>query len=239
MPTVSRTFSPLWNHDARSALTLIELVVVLTILVALAGLVVPQLVATSENARITATRSTLTAVRDAMMRYWLDTKYLALNGPSGTPATAAANTAGTSSLDANATVNRFQVRWLFENPENAPSVSGDELVVTYNPDTQLGWNGPYLEEETGEYLVDASFGFSALYGNANGPAILDAFSSESNGGFPRPVVVQAVDDGTRLDCRVVSAGPDGVLDTPASVFTEALTLAMTGDDEYVSFTLRR
>ena len=72
-----------------NGLTMVELVVVLAILVALAGLVVPRLQSTSQHSADVASTANLVAVRDAFTQYWLDTKHVALYGP---PATAASDT---------------------------------------------------------------------------------------------------------------------------------------------------
>ena len=62
------------NRSNRRAVTLVELVVVMAILVALAGLVIPQFVSTTEDARGTAGRSSLVEVRDAVLQFWNDCK---------------------------------------------------------------------------------------------------------------------------------------------------------------------
>lgn len=235
------------SSQNRNALTLVELVVVMTILVALAGLVMPRFVSTTQTAKKVATGASMVAVRDAMMQYWLDTKYVSL--PGGT-ATAASDSDTTALANTN---NRFQVRWLFENPANNPTVLGDELVITFDPDSRLGWNGPYLFKPTGRYFDSAGdidtdgnhmtgTNFSTLYGNLGGPAVLSAVQAGS-GVVSRPLIVQAIDNGTTVDCRVVSAGSNGRIDIQHDVSTAALvadtTGVLVGDDEYVSFTLRR
>ena len=87
--------------NPQTGLTLVELVVVLTIMVAVAGLVVPRLQRTSDNTTEVASRANLVAVRDAVTRYWLDTKYEVLPGP---PATAGSDTDTTLFANEN---NRF------------------------------------------------------------------------------------------------------------------------------------
>ena len=52
-----------------------ELVVVLAILVALAGMVVPQLSATSSTAKTTVTKASMNEVRDSVLQMWSDCKY--------------------------------------------------------------------------------------------------------------------------------------------------------------------
>ena len=194
----------------RGGLTLVELVVVLTILVALGSMVVPVLRGTGERSSDTTTDATLVAVRDAMQQWWSDTKYVAL---PGTPSTVATET------------GRFQLRWLFENP-----VTGD-ANESFDPDTRIGWNGPYFVEQTGDYLVDTTNGFTADYGADGDPVVIDSWTGS-------PVVIQANDTGTYWDVRIVSAGPDGEVDIDRLALTDTLTPTDSGDDIYVALQLR-
>ena len=123
---------------SRNGLTLIELVVVLSILAAVSSLMVPLFTGTMQDAVDTATRRTLLIARDAMCRYWADTKHVPLDGVT-TVATEA---------------DRLQIRWLLLNP-----VTGD-TTQDFLPNTRIGWRGPYVASATGgsaasPALVDA------------------------------------------------------------------------------------
>ncbi|MEL6105972.1 MAG: type II secretion system protein [Planctomycetota bacterium] len=228
-------------QQSRSALTLVELIVVLVILIGLASLIIPTFTSTRESAEALATRASMGAVRDAVIQYWSDTKLLTLDST-----TAATNT-DTSSF--SNTANRFQVRWLFLNPVNGTD------APNFNRDTRIGWNGPYLVESTVpliEYIVDDTDGnhatgsnFSTVYGNNGGPAVWGAVRSNdaviAGRRVPRALVVQAVDrlNGV-IDCRVVSAGTNDRIDTPNNATAADIVASpgLTEDDLYVSFTLR-
>lgn len=108
-------------------------------------------------------------------------------------------------------------------------------AATWNPTTRRGWNGPYLQSNTGIYRVDAATGFTDLFGTGDGsggiaddPAVADAWGN--------PIVIQVpiITDNGVLDedelrfARLISAGPNGAIDTPASAL--APTLAEREDD---------
>jgi type II secretory pathway pseudopilin PulG len=82
-------------------------------------------------------------------------------------------------------------------------------TVQFDPNLRTGWNGPYIASST---LVDA---------------------------WNRPLSVQYVNpNGSLKDVRIVSAGPNGVVDIPAGTATSSLTTGSIGDDLYVALTLR-
>ncbi|MCY2927963.1 MAG: prepilin-type N-terminal cleavage/methylation domain-containing protein [Planctomycetota bacterium] len=91
--------------------------------------------------------------------------------------------------------------------------------------TARGWRGPYLMDATGTYRVDVAKGFLPAYGAEGDPALADAWG--------RPVILQVpttASDTNQRDqfTRIVSAGPDGVVQTPpASLYP---TTDHRGDD---------
>ncbi len=202
---------PRRQRPARRALTLIELVVVLFILVALAAIVVPMLVSTQDYAAEQTTKATLVAVRDAMIQYWQDTKYV-----------------DESLLDDDAKEeDRFRLRWLFVNPET------NDTTRTFNPDTAVGWNGPYLSSVKGTLPKE----------DDDSPEILDSFVRNGNpDGLP--IVWQIVENSPAYELRLISVGPDGEVRIDESTPTADLVgdddeaKAKRGDDVYVAFTLR-
>lgn len=158
------------------------MVVTLVILAAAAALVVPLVDSASEDAAATATRATLSAMRDAVL------------GDGASPGFAAdMGTDPGSSAD------------LLRRPSGAPS---------FDPSTAHGWRGPYVRCASVRYVIDGTTGFAAEYGASDDPFPADAWG--------RPVVLQIPDadgvpaptaDETR-HARLVSAGADGVLQTP-------------------------
>ncbi len=180
----------------RPALTLAELVVVLFILVALAGLAAPLCSGQMNTAAHTTTQATLAHSRDALQQYWLDTKLLTLDG-IGSVATEA---------------TRFDLEWLLADP-----VSGNR-VVSFDRNTRSGWNGPYMLAAT---------------------TPVDAITAGFVDGWNRTLVVQYVNPGSLIrDVRIVSGGPDGVIDISAATASSALNANNVGDDLYVSLLLR-
>lgn len=181
----------------RIALSLAELVVVLAILAAVSGLLVPLFATNVHNANQVATQRSLVEIRDALSQYWTDTKLVTLDGVT-TVATEA---------------NRLRVQWLFRNP-----VTGD-TTFDFDPQSQIGWRGPYVTESTGDIVT---FGSRTL---------IDAWNAE--------IQIQDVDSSASpRDVRVVSFGPDGVLSIPAATATASLTSSDLGDDLYVAIELR-
>ncbi len=105
----------------RNAMTLVELLVVLSILIALGGVLVPLCNDNLSSAAESATRATLAEAKDAMLSYWSDTKFVPLDGVT------------TVAVEAE----RFNIEWLFANP-----VTGND-TVSFDANSRRGWNGPY------------------------------------------------------------------------------------------------
>lgn len=93
----------------------------------------------------------------------------------------------------------------------ADPVSGASISA-FSPNTRIGWNGPYLNMVHSTLLIDA---------------------------WNQSIAVQDVDPAsTPRDIRLVSAGPNGTIEIPASTATDALTASDLGDDSYVALSLR-
>ncbi len=221
-----------------SGLTLLELVVVLMILVALAGVVVPLVSDSVVDSLDTGTRASLTALRDVVSTYWIDSgSSKKLPRPE-----AASITAGRA--------DHPQLIFLFVNPttldDNNPMTSDTEF--TFNAAYRVGWRGPYLRQATGRFpnpvdivessplplgskptYAEAGFFPANRYGEPGDSVIVDPWGN--------PIVIQnpGATAGVQ-DVRLVSAGPNGVLSTDPTVMTSLL--GSTGDDIYVAFTLR-
>jgi len=117
-----------------------ELVIVLAILAAVSGVLVPLFTGTLDTAHEVITKQSLVSARDAMQQYWADTKHVTLDGIVSVATEA----------------NRFDLDWLFANP-----VTGDD-TIDFSLNTRIGWRGPYLLASTGDaavagnpYLIDA------------------------------------------------------------------------------------
>ena len=214
------------NQDA--GLTLIELVVVLAILVALGGLVVPRLISTTNRAQESVNRTSAVEIRDAAMRFWSDCKY-------AYPTT-------------NTQDQRIQLGHLLQQPS---------FISAFDPNVGLGWNGPYLQSDGRGYTIDLASGFNASYGDTSQAAIRDTFTSQDfdgdgniDSGLPFVLQEPTLRDlesasqtysiGQPREIRVVSAGPNGVLDIDERRFAVELESnpSLQGDDIYVSFVLR-
>ena len=214
----------------QTGLTLVELVVVLTIMVALGGLVIPRLTSTGDTARDVVSVASTVEIRDAVMQFWSDCKY-------AYPAMPVED-------------QRIQLGHLL----TMPSIGA---FAAFDPNVRLGWNGPYLQTDGKTYLIDSANGFSSIYGDATQLAIRDTFinqdyDNDGNAESGSPFVIQeptllalaaasaTYSLGDPREVRVVSAGPNGILEIDESRFASELeaTPSLKGDDLYVSFTLR-
>ncbi|MFW5693485.1 MAG: pilus assembly FimT family protein [Thermoguttaceae bacterium] len=195
-------------------LTLFELLAVMGILLVLGTLVVPVVSDRIGQSRDDVTRQSLLRLREAIAGTYHDDM-------DGLPRP------GEAALSAGR-ANHPQLAYLFLNPET--HLDGDPLTrdydVAFDPVSRRGWRGPYLLGSGFTYAIDAERGFSTLYGEDGDPAVQD--------GWGNPIVLQEPFDpaATEYDrsrhVRLVSAGPDGVLDTPADVLLP--TAAERGDD---------
>jgi len=180
----------------RKAFTIIELIVVLCVVAALAGLTLPILSGTHCIAAAVTTQSTLREIGHATSQYWSDCKLLKLDG--------------TTTIATEAT--RFQIRWLFRNPQT------DTSNNSFDINTTIGWNGPYFMSPTGSPL---------LFGDV---AMIDAWNNAVTIQDPSP-------SASPRDVRVVSGGPNGTIDIPANAATSSLDAVTIGDDLYVALQL--
>lgn len=215
----------------RRGLTLLELLIVLVILVALGTILVPTLSWISDNSQRFSTYENLIRLRELLMN-----KYYQDMGELPRPR-AALTTGGSASR-----VNHPQLVYLFVNPDTHEDgdPSNDFLTPT-NALSGRRWQGPYIMHSGSEYYVtdtdsDSSTGtnFTSRYGVGNAttrvgdPTLIDAWGG--------PIVIQVPDldeNGVtstieKQHARVVSAGRNGILETPPDVLMP--TLAQRGDD---------
>jgi prepilin-type N-terminal cleavage/methylation domain-containing protein len=216
------------SHD--KGLTLIELVIVLTILVALGGLIVPIFGNLGQQAREEATKATLARVAEAIdgpggygetMRYARDPGGAdgaddLIGEGSGLPWPSDADIAG-------GRVNHPQLAFLFKEPTG---------LAAYDPVSRIGWRGDWLSTTTATpYQIEGTF--TDTFGEEGAvPADLAPID-----GWGNPVVIQLPDSSTgtleqRVQAvRLISAGPNGEIETPANVLTPDISnSAVVGDD---------
>lgn len=202
----------------RRGLTLLELLVVLLILIALATIVVPTIGMFGSKSQQVTTRENLLRLQELLLdRYMVDMNELPRPDLTVSPAR----------------VDHPQLRYLFVNPdtEDIRPTAGATLL------SDRRWNGPYVKHGGARYQLDGAKGFVAAYGVGDtagppvvpgDPAILDAWG--------RPIVLQEPDVDGEFDptdvegrhTRLVSAGPNGVIDTPLNVLMP--TELERGDD---------
>jgi len=119
---------------SRAAVTLIELIVVLSVLAGLSTLLIPLFSNVLSDANTVTTERSVGQVRDAVLDYWLDLKHVTLDG------------VGTVATDAD----RLNIDWLFANPVTGDSTFG------FDVNTKIGWRGPYLAEALGSITISGS-----------------------------------------------------------------------------------
>lgn len=189
----------------QSGVTLMELVVVMVILAAIAGLAITAVGSAAEDAREQTTRLTLANVRSA------------IDGPY-----------------------RFNMGRLPESV--ADLLKKPTEAATFDPVSQHGWNGPYVRVPIARYTVGpvgtpedpnwVDVSFVDDYGMTGDLAILD--------GYGKPIVLQIPDidaddaysPDERRHVRLVSAGLDGVIDTPRDMLFPTL---LECDDDLVVY----
>ncbi|MEL6898436.1 MAG: hypothetical protein AAFP90_20255 [Planctomycetota bacterium] len=205
-------------------MTLPELLLVLVVVAALGAMVIPRLAQRAEAASASTTRRSMETLRGVIMTDYRDDMFEALPYPLSSQRTA-----------------HPQLKYLYHNPSaDLTSNPGDFSQTSaweYDASSGRGWSGPYVEPSslaTTNYRVDNDRGFTQHYGESpsstsgvHDPAPSDAWGN--------PIVLQqpvsasggASRDST-LYARLVSAGPDGVLQTPRNVMQP--TQQQLGDD---------
>ena len=222
----------------RRGLTLLELVMVVSILAILTALVVPGMTDQQEVTRAAVARSSVQEIRDAIANRYSQDMADPMN-THGLPrpyfisgsATSIDNSRVTTILASAAPASQLkyipQLQYLFVNPRqfDATATPRYAAVKDYDASTRLGWNGPYVMSKTSTYPNPSSarfpndpndtrtwadFGFTEAYGLPGDLTVADPWGS--------PIVVAVVSQshgsGTQLlyTAYVVSAGPNKTLD---------------------------
>lgn len=194
----------------RIGLTLAELLLTITIVAAMAALIVPNMTNRNENSRVAITAATLTEIQVALRNFASD-NFEQLPFP------------------VDATRQQYpQLAYLYLNPKtflDDPSGTGT-VKWTYDGVAKCGWSGPYLRQG-GAFQSNPTLGYTVAYGRNGDPAPIDAWGQAIV--LQQPVVNEGSSSRTSLRyARLVSAGCNGVIDTPPDVLVP--TLKQTGDD---------
>lgn len=206
----------------RRGLTLLELVMVVSILAILTALIVPGMNDQQEETRKTVARATMQELRDVIANRYMQDKGV-IPQPEANDATRLSVT-GQISSTSNA-VMRPQLHFLFVNPAAYSSTASTQYAALsdYDPATRIGWNGPYVMSKTTVYPNPinqrftgnstltgtwADYGFSAMYGQPGDYTVNDPWGS------PYVTIIRSMPFGslTAFTAYLVSAGPNRTLD---------------------------
>jgi type II secretory pathway pseudopilin PulG len=215
-------------------LTLLELVMVVSILAILTALIVPGMGDQQEETRKTVARATLHELRDVIAnRYMQDMANTANVSTTSTvgrialPQPDRANDVSgrisTTAIQADGSTGGIvpQLHFLFVNPHYHSSSTPPYVAVSdYDAQTRIGWNGPYVGQKMTLYPNPGNprfpqdpnnandwsdYGFTERYGQAGDFCVNDPWGS--------PYVIHVRLNGTVYTAYVVSAGPNRKLDT--------------------------
>jgi len=197
--------------------TMLELLLTLTILSAVGMLAVPTLSRHSDQAASQTTRQSMAVLRGAIMTDYRTDMFESLPYPAD-PARA----------------QHPQLKYLYDNPISFAAANPDSIEATsawtYDASTGRGWSGPYVDHAAGmraRYQANATHGFTSVYGETGDPSPVDGWCNPIV--LQQPITSGGMASAKNLNhARLVSAGEDGVLQTPIDVMEP--TLAQTGDD---------
>ncbi|MBA4019320.1 MAG: hypothetical protein C0483_19310 [Pirellula sp.] len=199
---------------SRRALTLLELVMVVSILAVLTAMVVPGMNAQHEETRVAVARKSMQDLRDT-----ISNRYLVDMGDLPRANVADSNRGGSAALP--------QLHFLFVNPRQ---MYGTGTLITYtsvndyDASTRIGWNGPYVGTTPAKYpaISDKRFpkdpndtrtwsdcGFTANQGLLNDQTLNDPWGSP----YTIRLMSQTLGSDTIISEYVTSAGPNRASDT--------------------------
>lgn len=162
-------------------LTILELLIVVAILAALAGGVVMILDGAEEDSSVKIAKSEMLEIKKALVKFKQDTGYLPKQGPFEL---APPNQCNASNLNGVVPLPPQGKDW-FCSPANFLELYENPLAATahplkdWNPDTARGWRGPYLTRQ-GEGLVDIGDGL-IMNGTGSPTTIITALLAEVRG----------------------------------------------------------
>lgn len=203
---------PWLSLAAVAGFTLIELTVVLAVIVTLALILTPSIANFINDSRVARARSDCQTIASAVVQFYKDSGFfpqwkLASRGGPGQVQDQVALLVSGGNIPTELTPTQWST--------GSFSLIADQLMTNApgftlrTPTAQFGWNGPYLSSDVGSDpwnnrymvnvgLIDTSVGAVGL------------------GGAPKNAV------------WVISAGPNGTIETPFNQLVTAATLA--GDD---------
>ncbi len=213
----------------RRGLTLLELLVVLAILIALATLVTPVISTLGRKSQQVSTRENLLRLQELILN-----RYIPDMGELPRPSTITADR-----------LDHPQLRYLFINPdtEDIAKTTGATILSSRR------WQGPYLTHGGARYTVDdggtVDRNFITRYGLGDvvatdgtytrhgDPTVLDAWGrpiviQEPPGNVTIPVNGTDTTVAGKTCARLVSAGANGILDTDYTIGMPTAT--QRGDD---------
>jgi prepilin-type N-terminal cleavage/methylation domain-containing protein len=183
----------------RRGFTLLELVIVVSILAILAGTVVSMLETTADGATVDATRAELATLRDACMRWKSDLGFYPVAATTAPDADAQASPLYDLTVSDPTLLSPSDQAQLVARGY-ASSKNGQLTVVPWNPTSRRGWRGPYVTS-----LRTTVVGTT---GNLLDPW-MRAYRYQPDGTFV-----------------LTSAGPDGVFNTATSPSTDDVSLVL-------------
>ena len=126
----------------RAGLTLMEMIVVLVILIALAGILVPLMTGVTSDAHYTTTKATMSSLRNAVLQYYQDMKGIQVWNDG--------NSAPPGATGVPLTLRDLQIQpYCYVGGVAQP-------VQSYDPVSKRGWRGPYLMSTTGSFTPMAA-----------------------------------------------------------------------------------
>ncbi|MEM6552381.1 MAG: prepilin-type N-terminal cleavage/methylation domain-containing protein [Planctomycetota bacterium] len=220
----------------RRGLTLVELVVVLVVLVALAGLIVPLFGDLGSDSQEQATRATMAQVAEAIIGPggYAEVMRLARNAADDAFVGSGTGLPWPSPTEiTNGRSNHPQLHYLFERPTDLKDYDDSADEQFYEPSLRIGWRDAWLSPTTATAYAETG-SFTDSYGEGDGADGAGDDDLAPIDGWGNPIVIQLPDVSTGIteeevdNVRLVSAGPDGVIDTPAGTLTP--TVAQKNDD---------
>ncbi len=191
-----------------SAFTLIELLIVIGLLGALATIMLPTLSVKRVESLEQVVSHDMAEIRGAFQRLYRDAVL------------------SESDLD---NVRRYGLHPLMERPDGT---HGGSAIPVFDAEKQRGWRGPYVEQE-GRRDIDAALdAFGQPAGGASVPVILDPFSASTGDGHYYRVVAPKNTSGDYVyrEMLLVCVGPNGNLD----ITLPTLTVGESLDPESVA-----
>jgi prepilin-type N-terminal cleavage/methylation domain-containing protein len=194
--------------EFRHGLTLMELLVVLVILAAIAGIVVAVVPNSSDDARVQVTRTNMTQLQAVILGgFKADmTEDIRRSQPTYQVLPRPGYFALNNSIPPNGPrPNKPQLRYLFRNPGPFGITMTQGLAETnspsFDPATGHGWRGPYILPGIGKYPEPDAVNFTTDYGEKDDPTVLD--------GWGHPIVI--IENALTGTAELRSAGKDGIL----------------------------